>query len=119
MTVDSLAKVVKSIRNHFGYSQQEFADKLNTQQTLLSRFETGKGTSSLELVISVYNFLTDKGYNAVQMFHEPFDIERLRPKQKSINIEQIKETVKMMNEENQATTNRLLILLDTLDTSHA
>ncbi len=117
MTVESLAKVVKSIRIYLGYSQDEFAKKINTQQTLLSRFENGK-SSSLEMVISIYNLLTEQGYSAIEMFREPFNVERLRPQQQSVNIQQIKETVKLMNEENQATTNRLLILLDTLDTTH-
>jgi hypothetical protein len=55
---------------------------------------------------------------SLEMFREPFNVERLRPQQQSVNIEQIKETVKLMNEEIQATTNRLLIQLDTLDLSH-
>lgn len=52
------------------------------------------------------------------MFREPFNVDRLRKQQQSVNIEQIKETMKLLNEENQATTNRLLILPDTLDITH-
>lgn len=114
MNEEILGKVIKTIRTHLDYSQEEFCKLIKTKQTLLSRLETGKG-GSLEMVLSIINVLNEKGYSAHMIFSEPFNIEYMKPNQKSVNIEQIAEIVKLMKEEQNSYSNQLLMLLDNIN----
>ena len=117
MNEEILGKNIKIIRTHLNYSQEEFCKLIKTKQTLLSRLETGKG-SSLEMILSIINVLNEKGYSAHMIFSEPFNIEHIKPNQKSVNIEQIAEIVKLMREEQNNYSNRLLMLLENIDSKN-
>ena len=114
MNEEILGKRIKAIRTHLNYSQEEFCKLIKTKQTLLSRMETGKG-GSLEMVLSIINVLNEKGYSAHMIFSEPFNIEHLKPNQKSVNVEQIAEIVKLMKEEQNGYSNQLLMLLENIN----
>lgn len=117
MNEATLGKNIKMVRTHLNYSQEEFCKLIKTKQTLLSRLETGKG-ASLEMILSIVNVLNEKGYSAYMIFTEPFNIESLKPNSKSVNVGQIVETVKLMKEEQAAYINRVLMLLDNIDSGN-
>ena len=117
MTEAVLGKVIKTIRTHLSYSQEEFCKLINTKQTLLSRLETGKG-ASLEMVLSIINVLNEKGYRAHMIFSEPFNLEHIKPSQKSIEVEQVVEIVKMMKEDQSNYSNQLLTLLENINSKN-
>ena len=79
--------------------------------------ETGKG-ASFEIILSIINVLNEKGYRAHMIFSEPFNLENIKPSQKSIDVEQVVEILKLMKEEHRNYSNRLLTLLENINSKN-
>ena len=53
---------LKQLRNKYGYSQKEVAEKLKISTSIVSGYETGERTPSIEVLLSIsylYNVSTD------------------------------------------------------------
>ena len=57
---------LKEIRKDLGYTQKEFASKLNISQQNLSRYESGKLSISLHIVVT----LSEMGYDTNWLLYE-------------------------------------------------
>lgn len=58
MNKKKVGKNVQLLRNAFGYSQAELAEKLGVSTIHLSHIETGKVGMSIEILISICNYLS-------------------------------------------------------------
>ena len=51
MNIDKISKLIKSKRKEKGLTQEELAIKLNVTEKAISRWETGRGTPDISLLI--------------------------------------------------------------------
>lgn len=51
----SVHRIIKTIRNHLGLSQEEFAVKIGTSRSNLGQIETGKSNPTVEIVLQIVN----------------------------------------------------------------
>lgn len=58
MNKKTVGKNVQLLRNAFGYSQAELAERLGVSTIHLSHIETGKVGMSIEILISICNYLS-------------------------------------------------------------
>lgn len=58
MNKRNVGKNVQLLRNAFGYSQAELAERLGVSTIHLSHIETGKVGMSIEILISICNYLS-------------------------------------------------------------
>lgn len=60
--INGLPERLQKLRNKYGYSQKQVADKLNVSPSIVSGYETGERTPSTEVLLSIsylYNCSTD------------------------------------------------------------
>ncbi len=60
--INGLPEKLQKLRNKYGYSQKQVADKLNVSPSIVSGYETGERTPSTEVLLSIsylYNCSTD------------------------------------------------------------
>ena len=60
--INNLPEKLQQLRNSYGYSQKQVADKLGVSSSIVSDYETGERTPSLENLLALsylYNTSTD------------------------------------------------------------
>lgn len=60
--INGLPERLQKLRNKYGYSQKQVADKLNVSPSIVSGYETGERTPSTEVLLSIsylYNCSVD------------------------------------------------------------
>ncbi len=51
--IKGLPEKLKELRNKYGYSQKEVADRLDVSPSIVSGYETGERTPSIDVLISI------------------------------------------------------------------
>jgi transcriptional regulator with XRE-family HTH domain len=70
---------VQLARELLKMTQKEFAEAINTRQTLISRLEKGFG-GTCQNIFNILSLLNSKGYIGKNIFNEPFKVEMLTKK---------------------------------------
>jgi transcriptional regulator with XRE-family HTH domain len=73
--VNTLDKRLKTVRAHFGLTQQEFADKLKIKRNTIAKYETGRG-EPIDAVVS----LICRTFGVNELWLRTGEGEMLRPR---------------------------------------
>lgn len=57
MDIDEIRGIVKKTRIRNGYSRKALAELIGTTETTIARFESGKTSCGIDLVIKIFNEL--------------------------------------------------------------
>ena len=79
MDMHEFGRRVQLARELLNMTQQEFAEAIDTRQTLVSRLEKGFGGTP-QNIFNILNLLNSKGYVGKNIFNEPFKVEMLHKK---------------------------------------
>ena len=83
--IKDLPNKLKSLRNKYGYSQKQVADKLEISPSIVSGYETGERTPSTEILLALsylYNCSVDYLLGKQpEPQHTYIDVSGLTPKQ--------------------------------------
>jgi transcriptional regulator with XRE-family HTH domain len=80
---------LKEIRKLLGYSQKEFASRLNISQQNLSRYETGELSISLHIITTLY----EMGYDTNWLLYEKGFMRREDNESAKERVEKLEEEV--------------------------
>ena len=94
MTLVEFGNVIRYIREEILLmTQKELASELNSNQTIISRLEKGKGAT-----VPFVSFFQKKGVKSHMIFHEPFNFTYLTSDKKQQMMREIDTLVNLIKD---------------------
>jgi transcriptional regulator with XRE-family HTH domain len=97
----------------FKMTQIDFAEKINSNQALLSRLERGEG-AAITAIFELINFLNKKGFQGHALLATPFSIDLIKQKNFSTAYPDILKEVSEKVEQLKQHNNDELVKINTL-----
>lgn len=113
MTRKEIGEIIKRVREEkLGYTQQEMARALKSNQVAISRIEKGTGLT-VEILFKFMDLLKKNKFNSSALFFEPFDMSLLG-NDYSTNIDQILHIIDDMKQSNDKDYDKIKLLINNL-----